>query len=198
MKLTKKIINEVIDEVIAENDGHPKILQKNGELGHNWSTHMEWKSSTDKKKYGTMIGEVIHHTLYEDGSITNYDVKFGDRIVKNIPANRLESVNMQEHSHSPTNAGSPDDEEKNGRDVLHGDKEMEEGWLGGLGGAWLAKPHGANVVGKGPIDFEDMLRMGAGGYFGHKVQNYLSGQGKEKKPEKEKVYIVKKDKDDKK
>tara|TARA_Y100001938_G_scaffold134073_1_gene194151 strand:- start:1468 stop:1575 length:108 start_codon:yes stop_codon:yes gene_type:complete len=35
MKLTKKVLNEVISEVLSENDGHPKILQKNGELGHN-------------------------------------------------------------------------------------------------------------------------------------------------------------------
>ena len=29
---------------------------------------MEWKSSADKNKYGDVIGEVIHHTLLEDGS----------------------------------------------------------------------------------------------------------------------------------
>ena len=152
---------------------------------------MEWKSSTDKNKYGKMIGEVIHHTLYEDGSITHYDVKFGNRTIKNIPATRLESVNMQEHSHGATNAGSPDDE-KNGRDILHGDKDMEEGWLGGAAGAWLAKPHGANVVGKGPIDFEDMLRMGAGGYFGHKVQNYLIGRKKKEKEDDSSEYVIQK------
>ena len=50
---------------------------------------MEWKSSTDKEKYGDMIGEVIHHTLFEDGTITKYDVKFGDRTIKNIPTNPI-------------------------------------------------------------------------------------------------------------
>ena len=39
---------------------------------------MEWKSSTDKNKYGNIVGEVIHHTLFEDGTITKYDVKFGN------------------------------------------------------------------------------------------------------------------------
>ena len=45
---------------------------------------MEWKSSTHKEKYGDVIGEVIHHTLFEDGTITKYDVKFGNRTIKNI------------------------------------------------------------------------------------------------------------------
>ena len=33
---------------------------------------MEWKSSTDKEKYGDVVGEVIHHTLFEDGTITRW------------------------------------------------------------------------------------------------------------------------------
>ena len=61
---------------------------------------MEWKSSTDKNKYGNIVGEVIHHTLYEDGSITHYDVKFGNRTIKNIPANMLETKEMQKHKHA--------------------------------------------------------------------------------------------------
>ena len=71
---------------------------------------MEWKSSADKEKYGDMIGEVIHHTLFEDGTITKYDVKFGNRIIKNIPTAMLEAVKIQEHSHEPTK--DEDDEEK--------------------------------------------------------------------------------------
>ena len=61
---------------------------------------MEWKSSTHKEKYGDMIGEVKHHTLYEDGSITHYDVKFGNKVIKNIPANLLEATEMQKHKHA--------------------------------------------------------------------------------------------------
>ena len=37
-----------------------------------------------------MIGEVIHHTLFEDGTITKYDVKFGNKTIKNIPTEMLE------------------------------------------------------------------------------------------------------------
>ena len=52
MKLTRKTLKEIIKEVIAETDADPQILKKNKEVAHNWATHMEWKSSTDKEKYG--------------------------------------------------------------------------------------------------------------------------------------------------
>ena len=100
MKLTKSKLRKIIKEVMAENDGHPQILKKNKEVAHNWATHMEWKSSTDKKRYGNMIGEVKHHTLYEDGSITHYDVKFENRTIKNIPVNMLEVTKIQKHKHA--------------------------------------------------------------------------------------------------
>jgi|TARA_R110000765_G_scaffold63041_1_gene122506 hypothetical protein len=35
MKLTKETLREIIKEVIAENDGHPKLLKKNREVAHN-------------------------------------------------------------------------------------------------------------------------------------------------------------------
>ena len=110
MKLTKETLREIIKEVIAENDGHPQIIKKNKEVAHNWATHMEWKSSTDKEKYGDMIGEVIHHTLFEDGTITKYDVKFGNKTIKNIPTEMLTVVEAQEHVHSATE--KEEDEEK--------------------------------------------------------------------------------------
>ena len=109
MKLTRKTLRKIIKEVITETDGFPQILKKNKEVAHNWATHMEWKSSTHKEKYGDMIGEVIHHTLFEDGTITKYDVKFGNRTIKNIPTAMLEVVKMQEHKHE---ADDGDDEEE--------------------------------------------------------------------------------------
>ena len=72
---------------------------------------MEWKSSTYKNKYGNVIGEVKHHTLFEDGSITNYDVQFGNRLVKSIPANKLTVVNEKHHSHETDEPGEEEDEE---------------------------------------------------------------------------------------
>ena len=108
MKITKETLRELVREVIAETDAHPQILKKNKEVAHNWATHMEWKSSADKEEYGDMIGEVIHHTLFEDGTITKYDVKFGNRTIKNIPTEMLEVVKAQEHMH---NATEPEEDE---------------------------------------------------------------------------------------
>ena len=73
---------------------------------------MEWKSSTDKEKYGDVIGEVIHHTLFEDGTITKYDVKFGNKTIKNIPTDRLNVVEQQEHVHSATEPGETESDEE--------------------------------------------------------------------------------------
>ena len=111
MKLTKDSLRKIVKEVIAETDGFPQILKKNKEVAHNWATHMEWKSSTDKNKYGNVVGEVIHHTLFEDGTITKYDVKFGNRTIKNIPTDMLEVVELQEHSHEADEGGDEEDDD---------------------------------------------------------------------------------------
>ena len=73
---------------------------------------MEWKSSTYKNKYGDVIGAVKHHTLLEDGSITHYDVQFGNKLVKNIPSSMLEATEMQKHKHAIEKL-KKDDEELN-------------------------------------------------------------------------------------
>ena len=72
---------------------------------------MEWKSSADKEKYGDMIGEVIHHTLFEDGTITKYDVKFGNKTIKNIPTDKLTVIEQQEHQHDATEEDEENDDE---------------------------------------------------------------------------------------
>ena len=110
MKLTKDSLRKIVKEVITETDGFPQILKKNKEVAHNWATHMEWKSSTDKNKYGNVVGEVIHHTLFEDGTITKYDVKFGNKTIKNIPTAMLEVVNEKSHSHE-ADEGENEEEE---------------------------------------------------------------------------------------
>jgi|TARA_R110001583_G_scaffold27302_11_gene97815 hypothetical protein len=35
------------------------------------------------------LGTVVSYNLLEDGSVCDYDVRFGTKIVRNIPANRL-------------------------------------------------------------------------------------------------------------
>tara|TARA_Y100001938_G_scaffold147252_1_gene228051 strand:+ start:606 stop:944 length:339 start_codon:yes stop_codon:yes gene_type:complete len=88
---------------------------------------MEWKSSTYKKKYGNVIGEVKHHTLFEDGSITNYDVQFGNRLVKSIPADKLVVVKEQSHSHEPDEKEVEEGGPGSGRPTKPGSKrDMEK------------------------------------------------------------------------
>ena len=62
-----------------------------------------------EQKYGA-LGEVVHHTLFEDGTITKYDVKFGNKTIKNIPADVLEVKKQQEHSHEADEGEEDDDE----------------------------------------------------------------------------------------
>ena len=108
MKITKSELREIINEVLAETDAHPNMIKHNQEVPHNWATHVAWKDSVYEQKYGE-LGEVVHHTLFEDGTITKYDVQFENKIIKNIPADMLEVIEMQEHSHEAT---EEDEEEK--------------------------------------------------------------------------------------
>ena len=108
MKITKSELREIIREVLAETDAHPNMVKHNQEVPHNWATHVAWKDSVHEQKYGE-LGEVVHHTLFEDGTITKYDVQFENKIIKNIPADMLEVIEMQEHSHEAT---EEDEEEK--------------------------------------------------------------------------------------
>ena len=111
MKLTKSKLRKMIKEVLQETDGYSNLVKTNKEVPHNWATHMEWKSSTNKEKYGDVIGEVIHHTLLEDGSTPTYDVKFENKTIKGIPASKLIVVNEKHHSHETDEPGDEEDEE---------------------------------------------------------------------------------------
>jgi ribosome recycling factor len=54
------------------------------------------------------LREIIKEVIAENETITKYDVKFGNKTIKNIPTEMLEVVKMQEHSHEATE----DEEEK--------------------------------------------------------------------------------------
>jgi len=96
-KLTREILKSLVLEVIQETDGYKKLAKQRGEIPHNWATHVEWKVSTKKRQE---IGEVVDHTLLEDGTINYYTAKFGNKTYKNIPADKLQVVKEQEHSHA--------------------------------------------------------------------------------------------------
>ena len=46
-------------------------------------------------------GKVVWHTLTESGKMELYDMKFGDTIIANIPANEIQPTLFLEHGSSP-------------------------------------------------------------------------------------------------
>ena len=56
-----------------------------------------------KRKGSSTIGEVLHHSLNEDGHISSYDVKWPDGSVDvGVPAVMLEELNKEVHEHETT------------------------------------------------------------------------------------------------
>ena len=57
-----------------------------------------------EQKYGK-LGEVVHHTLFEDGTVTHYNATFTscgqEYIVNNVPINRMTDIVYEGHSHMP-------------------------------------------------------------------------------------------------
>ena len=47
------------------------------------------------------VGKVLWHSLDEYGNIKEYDMKFGDVIVKGILSEHVKPVIVQEHKHIP-------------------------------------------------------------------------------------------------
>ena len=96
MKVTYKVLEEIIREEIIS------VLTEKKGIKHNCATHVK-EISTGK------LGEVISHSLTEDGSVEFYDVQFEDRLSENVPVTQLEVVDMVEHMHG---AGKRDDKLK--------------------------------------------------------------------------------------
>jgi len=42
---------------------------------------------------------VIWHSLESDGTINHYDIKFGKKILKNVPSALVEAVHGRQHEH---------------------------------------------------------------------------------------------------
>ena len=110
MKLTAKQLKRIIQEEVkkaapfgsgmeqADLDNDQKDI-----VGHTWLTHAKLKSSTLQEAFGirgNKVGKVIWHSLMSDGTITQYDIKFGEKLVRNIPASLVESIEETQHEHA--------------------------------------------------------------------------------------------------
>ena len=70
---------------------------KNATIFHTWGTHCVHRECADKGE-----GEILYHTLTEEGVIEFYSVKWEDgTIEENINADSLELTIVQEHRHGP-------------------------------------------------------------------------------------------------
>jgi len=87
MKITQGRLKEIILEEVSS------ILGKANEVKHDCATHVK-ELSTGK------VGEVISHSLTEDGNIEYYDIDIEGNLKENVPVSQLEVVDMVEHMHS--------------------------------------------------------------------------------------------------
>ena len=101
----KKIIQEELEKSGAYGSGmeKAKVDKEKAELvGHTWLTHAKLGSPALEescKIQKDAIGKVMQHSLKKDGTISHYDIKFGNKLIKNIPAKLVESVKEQNHAH---------------------------------------------------------------------------------------------------
>ena len=62
-------------------------------------------SSALMKRYGikkeNAVGQVLWHSLNENGEIGVYDMKFGNTVVRNLLAEDIEATIEESHDHPP-------------------------------------------------------------------------------------------------
>tara|TARA_Y100000310_G_scaffold16225_1_gene16217 strand:- start:21 stop:488 length:468 start_codon:yes stop_codon:yes gene_type:complete len=68
------------------------LTEEDSSAFHACASHVSPKGSD-------AIGEVIDHTLTEDGTVEYYNVKFGSRIIEGIPAADLDIIKERHHNH---------------------------------------------------------------------------------------------------
>ena len=83
MKITQGRLKEIILEEVSSMF----------EVKHDCATHVK-EIETGK------VGEVISHSLTEDGSVEYYDIEVDGVLKENVPVSQLEVLDMVEHMHS--------------------------------------------------------------------------------------------------
>ena len=72
-------------------------------------------SSALMERYGikkeNAVGQVLWHSLNENGEIGVYDMKFGNTVVRNLLAEDIESIVEETHKHDD----QPEDDPKRGK-----------------------------------------------------------------------------------
>lgn len=72
-------------------------------VSHSCANHVLMEDERDQKEHGisegNAVGKCIWHSLNESGRVSHYDVQFGEKLIKNIPINRLIVVSEANHMH---------------------------------------------------------------------------------------------------
>ena len=68
----------------------------NKSVQHQWFHHATW-GSPKRKNEG--VGKVVWHSLSEDGKVEIVDIKFGNKLYKNVSVDRLNPTDESSHSH---------------------------------------------------------------------------------------------------
>jgi hypothetical protein len=72
-------------------------------VSHSCANHVLMESELDQRSHGISdkhaLGKAVWHSLNESGGISHYDVRFGQKLIKNIPANKLIVISESSHMH---------------------------------------------------------------------------------------------------
>ena len=68
----------------------------NKSIQHQWFHHATWGSPKYKNEG---VGEVIWHSLTEDGKVEIVDIKFGNKTYENVSVKHLNPVQEKSHGH---------------------------------------------------------------------------------------------------
>ena len=69
----------------------------NKSVQHNWFHHATWGSPKYESKG---VGEVLWHSLTEDGKVEVVNIKFGNKVYEGVSVKHLKPTKMQEHMHN--------------------------------------------------------------------------------------------------
>ena len=104
MKITKARLAEIIKEELtkAQKQRKKKLEKELKDLEHKWMKEGKLSSAL-MERYGikkeNAVGQVLWHSLNENGEIGVYDMKFGNTVVRNLLAEDIEAIVEQDHKH---------------------------------------------------------------------------------------------------
>ena len=116
MKITKARLAQIIKEELtkAEKKKKKKLEKELKDLEHKWMKEGKLSSAL-MERYGikkeNAVGQVLWHSLNENGEIGVYDMKFGNTVVRNLLAEDIKPIIVKEHKHGKRD----DDDPKRGK-----------------------------------------------------------------------------------